>query len=83
MRAKCQKKESQVVDISSNGTHIILYESDLTPKIGAKVKLKFIFDKTEVNIEGKILRKWEDQFHRLHIAIFFEENDNISKIIYK
>ena len=82
IRAKCQKKESQVIDISGNGTHIILYESDTAPKIGAKVKLKFVFDEGNVEIEGNILRKWDDEFQRMHMAIYFNEDNHLSKFIY-
>lgn len=82
IRAKCQKKESQVVDISNNGTHLMLYEADAAPKIGAKVKLKFIFNENEMEIVGIILRKWKDEFQRLHMAIYFDEKNNIGKFIY-
>ena len=82
IRVKCQKKESQVIDISSNGAHIILYESDIELKIGTKVNLKLIFDSGDMEIEGKIIRKWDDEFQRVHLAIFFEENDRIGKFIY-
>lgn len=82
IRAKCQKKESQVVDISNNGTHLMLYEADAAPKVGAKVKLKFIFKETQKEIDGIILRKWKDEFQRLHMAICFDEKNDIGKFIY-
>ncbi|HDQ03950.1 MAG TPA: hypothetical protein ENN23_05180 [Deltaproteobacteria bacterium] len=82
IHASCQKKESQVVDVSCNGAHMILYESDTSSKIGAAVKLNFVFDDGEVNIEGQILRKWKDSFHRTHIAISFSEDNDISRFIY-
>ncbi len=82
IRAKCQKKESQVVDISNNGAHLMLYEVDAAPKVGAKVKLKFIFKETEMEIEGIILRKWKDEFQRIHMAICFDEKNDIGKFIY-
>jgi len=82
IRAKCQKKESQAVDISNNGIHLMLYDEVAAPKVGAKVKLKFIFNENEVEIQGIILRKWKDEFQRLHMAICFDGKDDISKFIY-
>ena len=46
------------------------------------VNLKLIFDSGDMEIEGKIIRKWDDEFQRVHLAIFFEENDRIGKFIY-
>ena len=82
IRAKCQKKESQVVDISNNGIHLMLYEASAAPKVGAKIKLKFIFTESELEILGIILRKWKDEFQRLHMAICFDSKNDISKFIY-
>jgi len=82
IRAYFQKKESQVIDISSIGTHIILYEGENKNDIGAIVKMKFIFKNGELDIEGKILRKWTDDYQRNHLAILFPEKNNITKFIY-
>jgi hypothetical protein len=82
IRAYCQEKESQVVDISSIGTHIILYEGDEEHEIGAVVKMKLIFENGEIDIEGKILRKWRDEYQRNHLALSFPEKNNISPFIY-
>ena len=82
MRAYCQEKESQVIDISSTGTHIILCEGDEEHEIGDVVKMKFIFENGEINIEGKILRKWRDYYQRNHLAISFPDHKNISQFIY-
>jgi hypothetical protein len=82
IHAYCQEKESQVVDISSIGTHIILYEGDEEHEIGAVVKIKFIFENGEIDIEGKILRKWRDNYQRNHLAISFPDKNNISQFIY-
>jgi hypothetical protein len=82
IRAYCQEKESQVIDISSTGIHIILYEGDEEHEIGAVDKMKFIFENGEINIEGKILRKWRDNYQRNHLAISFPDKNNISQFIY-
>jgi hypothetical protein len=82
IRAYCQEKESQVVDISSIGTHIILYEDSEKYDIGTVVKLKFIFEKDEFDTSGKILRKWKDNHQRNHLALSFTDNNNINKFIY-
>jgi len=82
IRAYCQEKESQVIDISSIGTHIILYEGDEEYEIGAVVKLKFIFENGKIDIEGKILRKWRDNYKRNHLALSFPDKKNISQFIY-
>lgn len=82
IRAYCQKKESQVIDISTIGTHLILYESENKLNIDDVVEMKFIFENGEIDIEGKILRKWTDNYQRNHLAISFPENNNISKFIY-
>jgi hypothetical protein len=82
IRAYCQEKESQVIDISSIGTHIILYEGDEEHEIGAVVKMKFIFENGEIDIEGKILRKWRDNYQRNHLALSFPDKNNISQFIF-
>ena len=82
IRAKCQNKESQAVDISNNGIHLILYEADAAPKVGAKVKLKVIFNENELEFLGIILRQWKDEFQRVHMAICFDEKNDIGKFIY-
>lgn len=82
IRAYCQKKESQVIDISSTGTHIILYEGDEEHEIGSVVKMKFIFENGEIDIEGKILRKWRDNYRRNHLALSFLDKSNIGQFIY-
>jgi hypothetical protein len=82
IRAFCQEKKSQVIDISSIGTHIILYEGEEEHDIGAVVKMKFIFENYEIDIEGKILRKWRDNYQRNHLAISFPDKNNISQFIY-
>ncbi|HPD56144.1 MAG TPA: PilZ domain-containing protein [Smithellaceae bacterium] len=82
VRVRCQKKETQVVDISSNGAHLIMYEADHSVKIGTNVNLKFQFDEAEVCVEGKILRRWDDEFHRRHVAVVFDEDNSLSKYIY-
>ncbi len=82
IRVKCQKKESQAVDISNNGIHLMLYEADAAPKVGAKVKLKVIFNENELEFLGIILRKWKDEFQRMHLAICFDERNDIGKFIY-
>jgi hypothetical protein len=82
IRAYCQGKESQVIDISSIGTHIILYEGDEEHEIGAVVKMKFIFENGEIDIEGKILRKWRDNYQRNNLALSFPDKNNINQFIY-
>jgi hypothetical protein len=85
IRAYCQEKESQVIDISSIGTHIILYEGDEKHDIGAVVKMKFVLKNDELVIEGKILRKWKDSSRRVHVSIEFQgkHEHDISKFIYQ
>lgn len=76
-------KEIQVIDISGGGTHIVLQEDDCAiPEISMIINMKFVFEKSEVTIEGKILRKWKDFFQRDHVAIQFQGNHNISQFIY-
>ncbi len=82
VRVYCQEKESQVIDISCIGTHIILYEGDEEYEIGAVVKVRFIFENDEIDIEGKILRKWRDNYQRHHLALSFPDKKNISQFIY-
>jgi len=82
IRVKCQKKESQAVDISNNGIHIMLYDANAAPKVGAKVKLKVIFNENELEFLGIILRKWKDEFQRMHLALCFDERNDIGKFIY-
>jgi limonene-1,2-epoxide hydrolase len=82
IRAYCQEKESQVIDISSIGAHIILYEDDEEHEIGAVVKMKFIFENGEIDIEGKMLRKWRDNYQRNHLVISFPDKKNINQFIY-
>ncbi|OGX18185.1 MAG: hypothetical protein A3K83_04410 [Omnitrophica WOR_2 bacterium RBG_13_44_8b] len=82
IRAYCQEKESQVIDISSIGVHIILYEGEEEYDIDAVIKMKFIFENGKIDIEGKILRKWKDNYQRNHLAISFSDNNNISQFIY-
>jgi hypothetical protein len=85
IRAYCQEKESQVINISSIGTHIILYEGDEKHDIGAVVKMKFVLKNDELVIEGKILRKWKDSSRRVHVSIEFQgkHEHDISKFIYQ
>jgi hypothetical protein len=83
VQAFCHDKEIQVIDISGGGTHIVLQKDDCAiPEIGMIVKMKFVFEKGEATMEGKILRKWKDFFQRDHAAIQFQGNHNISQFIY-
>lgn len=82
IRANCQEKESQVINISSIGTHIILYEGEEEYDIGAVVKMNFIFVNGKIDIKGKILRTWKDNYQRNHLVIPFSEKNNISQFIY-
>lgn len=83
VRAFYGESEVQVVDISGGGTHIILQKNDCNaPEIGQTVKLKFIFEKGEVTVAGKILRQWRDSGKRDHVAIEFCGKHNISQFIY-
>jgi len=82
IRAYCEEKESQVIDISSIGVHIILYEGEEEHDIDAVVKMKLIFENGQIYIEGKILRKWKDNYQRNHLALLFSEKNNISQFIY-
>jgi len=82
VRVKCQKKESQLIDISSRGVHIVLYDTMHAPAINSKVKLQLAFDNNELSLEGHVLRRWVDEFHRLHLAVAYEDNSDISKNIY-
>jgi hypothetical protein len=83
VHAYCHGKEIQVISISGGGTHVILHEDDCAAsETGAIVNIKLVFDKGEVAIEGKILRKWQDTSRRNHIAIQFQGSYNISQFIY-
>jgi hypothetical protein len=82
IRVYCQKKESQVIDISISGTHIILYEGDEEYEIGTVVKVRLIFENGEIDTEGKILRKWRDNYQRNHLVISFPDKKKISQFIY-
>src|SRR4030066_725358 len=82
IRTYCQEKDSQVIDISSIGTHIVLYEGEDKHDIGAVVEMKFIFENGKIDIKGKILRKWQDNYQRNHLAISFSDKNNISQFIY-
>jgi hypothetical protein len=83
VRAFCHEKEIQVIDISGGGTHIVLRKDDCEiPSIGTTVNMKFIFEKTEIAVDGEVLRKWKDDHQRDHIAIMFTGNNNISHFIY-
>ena len=83
VHAYCHGKEIKVISISGGGTHVILYEDDCAAsETGAIVNMKFIFDKGEVAIEGKILRKWQDDSQRTHVAIQFQGSYNISRFKY-
>jgi hypothetical protein len=83
VRAFCHDKEIQVVDISGGGAHIILQEDNCADlEIGTFVNLKFVFEKGETAVEGKILRKWKDPSERDHLAIQFYGNHNITQFIY-
>jgi hypothetical protein len=83
IKAFCQDKEIQVIDISGGGTHIIVQKDDCAAlEIAMIVKMKFVFEKGEVAVEGKILRTWKDFFQKDHLAIQFQGNNNISQFIY-
>jgi hypothetical protein len=77
------EKESQVIDISAGGAHIILHPDECeAPEIGTMVKMKFIFDSDDVLVEGEIMRKWKDTSQRNHVTIKFCGSNNISQFIY-
>lgn len=83
VRAYCHEKEIQVIDISGDGAHVILHEDDCaSPEPGAVVNMRFVFEKGEVEIEGKTLRKWQDASLRNHVAIQFQGSYNIRQFIY-
>jgi hypothetical protein len=83
VQAFCHDKETQVIDISGGGTHIILQNGDCAAtEIGSIVNLKFIFDKGDVAVEGEILRKWKDSCQRDNVAIKFRGDCNIARFIY-
>ena len=82
IRVYCQEKESQVIDISITDTHLILYEDDEEYEIEAAVKVKLIFENGEIDTEGKILRKWRDNYQRNHLVLFFPDKKKISQFIY-
>jgi hypothetical protein len=83
VRAFCHDKEIQVVDISGGGAHIILQKDDCAaPGIGTFVNLKFVFEKGEAVMDGKILRKWKDHSERDHVAIQFYGGHDITQFIY-
>ncbi|MGD0022166.1 MAG: PilZ domain-containing protein [Smithellaceae bacterium] len=82
IRVYCQKKESQVMDISITGTHIILYEGDEEYEIGTVVQVRLIFENGEIDTEGKILRKWRDSYQRNHLVLSFPDKKKISQFIY-
>jgi hypothetical protein len=83
VQAYCHGKEIQVIDISGGGAHVILQEGDCTPPDqGAIVNMKFVFEKGEVEMEGKILRKWQDASLQNHVAIQFQGSYNIKQFIY-
>jgi len=83
VRAFCQDREIQVVDISGGGTHVILRNDDCQqPSPGSAVSMKFIFPNGEVTVEGEILRSWNDSTQTKHVAIKFKDSHNISQFIY-
>lgn len=83
VQAFCHGKETQVIDISGGGAHVILHADDCSsPEIGTIVSMKFIFEKGTVEVEGKILRKWQDKNLQNHFAIQFQGSYNIKQFIY-
>ncbi len=83
IHAYCHGKKIQVIGISGGGAHIILHKDDCEVcETGAIVNIKFVFDKGEVTIEGKILRKWQYDSRRTHVAIQFQGRYNIGQFIY-
>lgn len=83
IRAYCQDKEIQVVDISGGGAHIVLNMDDCRSAIsGTIVKMKFIFEKGEVVVDAEILRTWKDNSQKDHVAVKFCGSHNISHYIY-
>lgn len=83
VRAFCHDQEIQIIDISGGGTHAILQKDNCAaPEIGMMVNLKVVFEKGEVVMTGKILRKWKDSCQRDHVAIQFYGNHDINQFIY-
>ncbi|HOW57461.1 MAG TPA: PilZ domain-containing protein [Smithellaceae bacterium] len=83
VRAFCRDREIQVVDISGGGAHIILRNDDCgQTAIGAVVSMKFVFPRGEVNLEGEVLRIWNDSPEKRHVAVKFTGSHNISQFIY-
>ncbi len=84
MRAFCYDQETQIVDVSGGGTHLLLQENDCaSPKVGSLVEIKFVFEKGETTADGKILRLWSDSQGLRHVEVKFLGQPEIRNFIYK
>ncbi len=83
VRAFCHDREIQVIDISAGGAHIVLRGDDCdAPASETLVAMKFIFEKGEILMEGKVLRQWTDPAGTRHVAVQFVDPKDIRKMIY-
>jgi hypothetical protein len=82
VRAFCCDKEIQIIDISGGGAHIIAQNIACAASEGSIINMRFIFNKGEVTVECRIVRKWRDASDRDHLAVQFQGNHNMSQYIY-
>jgi hypothetical protein len=84
MRAFCYDQETQIVDVSGGGTHLVLRESDCaSPEVGSLVEIRFVFEQGETTADGRILRLWSDAQGLRHVEVKFLGQPEIRNFIYK
>jgi hypothetical protein len=82
-RAFYNDLEIQIIDISAGGAHLVLRKEDCdVPAPGTVISIKFIFEKGEVPMDGKVQRQWTDAAGKRHIAVEFIDPGDIRKMIY-
>jgi hypothetical protein len=84
LRAYCQNKKLQVVDVSGGGTQVLLSEEDDTVSaVGSCMKIQFVFENGQTSVEGKILRVRTDRDGMRHVSVQFFGQPEIRDLIYR